>query len=59
MKNIMIRAFVLSLAVTGFGAATVASHARTTTKASLVTPNTPASIPPLCLPSSGTYCGME
>jgi len=59
MKNIMMRAFVLSLAVTGFGAATVASHARTTTKASLVSPNAVASVPPMCVPSTGNYCGME
>ncbi len=59
MKNTLIRLFVLSLAVTGFGAATVASHARTTTKASLVSPTGPASIPPLCPPGTGNYCGME
>ncbi len=59
MKNTLIRLFVLSLAVTGFGAATVASHARTMTKASLVTPNAPASIPPMCVPSTGNYCGLE
>lgn len=59
MKNTLIRLFVLSLAVTGFGAATVASHARTMTKASLVTPNAPASVPPMCPPSSGSVCGME
>ncbi len=59
MKNTLIRVFVLSLAVTGFGAATVASHARTTTKASLVTPNAPATIPPMCPPGSGDLCGIE
>ncbi len=59
MKNTMIRVFVLSLAVAGFGAATVASHARTTTKASLVSPTAPASIPPLCPPGTGNDCGIE
>jgi hypothetical protein len=58
MKNTLIRLFVLSLAVTGFGAATVASHARTTTKASLVTPKVSPTIPPMCVPGYGT-CGME
>jgi hypothetical protein len=59
MKNTLIRVFVLSLAVTGFGAATVASHARTTTKASLMRPTAPTSIPPLCPPGTGNNCGFE
>ncbi len=59
MKHTFIRVFVLSLAVTGFGAATVASHARTTTKASLVTPNAPATIPAMCPPGTGNDCGIE
>lgn len=59
MKNTIVRAFVLSLAVAGFGATTVVSHARTTTKASLVNVGAPSNIPPLCPPGSGDLCGIE
>jgi hypothetical protein len=58
MKNYIIRAFVLTLAVAGFGAATVASHARTTTKAS-VAPLGIVGSQSLCAPSDPTHCGMD
>jgi hypothetical protein len=54
----LIRAFVLCLVVTGFGAATVASHARNTTATANVTaPN--SGIVPLCAPSDPTHCGLD
>ncbi len=58
MKNIIIRSFVLTLAVAGFGAATVASHARTTTKAS-VAPLSVSGPQTLCAPSDPTHCGLD
>jgi hypothetical protein len=58
MKNIIIRSFVLTLAITGFGAATVASHARTTTKAAL-TPLSVSGSQTLCAPKDPSHCGLD
>jgi len=60
MKNNVIRAFVLSLSVVGFGAATVASHARTVNTAKVAPTQMLPGSTPLCAPSSGGVgCGME
>jgi hypothetical protein len=58
MKNTLVRAFVLSLAVAGFGAASVSSKALTSANVRM---DTPRSSPPapLCLPSDPTHCGMD
>ncbi len=57
MKNFAIRAFVLSLAVTGFGAATISSNASTTAK--LAKPAPAMSVPPLCAPGDPSHCGLD
>jgi hypothetical protein len=57
MKNIIIRSFVLTLAIAGFGAATVASHARTTTAS--VTPLQSSGGQTLCAPSDPSHCGLD
>jgi hypothetical protein len=60
MKNTLIRAFVLSLAVAGFGAATVASHARTMNTAKATQPSIVGAPTPLCPANgSGGFCGMD
>ena len=59
MKNNIVRLFVLSLTVTGFGAASVSAHARTTSKAS-VAPVGVSGSQGLCVPTpAGGYCGMD
>jgi hypothetical protein len=58
MKNTIIRSFVLTLAITGFGAATIASHARTTTKAAL-TPLQSSGGQTLCAPKEPGHCGLD
>jgi len=57
MKNLTIRAFVLSLVLAGAAATTVSSAATPAKKAVVATdPSGPA---PLCLPNSGDHCGMD
>jgi hypothetical protein len=58
MKNNIVRLFVLSLTVAGFGAASVAAHARTTTKAQ-VAPLGVIGSQGLCAPSDPSACGMD
>ncbi|QMV19357.1 hypothetical protein GOB94_12195 [Granulicella sp. 5B5] len=58
MKNNIVRLFVLSLTVAGFGAASVAAHARTTNKAS-VAPMGIVGSQSLCAPSDPSACGMQ
>jgi hypothetical protein len=58
MKNNLVRLFVLSLTVAGFGAASVAAHARTTTKAQVAPLGTIGS-QPLCGPNDPNGCGMD
>jgi hypothetical protein len=57
MKNNMIRLFVLSLAVAGFGASSVAAHARTMTKASVAPVSVAGQM--LCAPSDPSHCGLD
>ncbi len=57
MKNNLVRLFVLSLAVAGFGAASVSAHARTTSKAQ-VAPMGVIGSQALCAPSDPSHCGM-
>jgi hypothetical protein len=60
MKNTVIRAFVLSLTVVGFGAATVASHARTVNTAKTAQPSVVGVPMPVCPANgSGGFCGMD
>ena len=58
MKNNLIRLFVLSLTVAGFGAASVSAHARTTNKAA-VAPSGVMGSTPLCAPWGPNTCGMD
>jgi hypothetical protein len=59
MKNTFIRVFVLTLAVAGFGAATVASHARTTVKVAVAPVSVIGGSMSLCAPSDPSHCGMD
>jgi hypothetical protein len=60
MKNTVVRAFVLSLTVVGFGAATVASHARALNTAKVAQPSIVGVPTPLCPANgSGGYCGLD
>jgi hypothetical protein len=59
MKNTIIRVFVLSLSVAGFGAATIASHARTVNTAKVAPAQMLPGSAPLCPPSTGQVCGMD
>jgi hypothetical protein len=54
MKSNIVRLFVLTLAVAGFGATTVSAHA----KAKLSTDAKDAPMP-LCAPSDPTHCGLH
>ncbi|MFC6646696.1 hypothetical protein ACFQBQ_14095 [Granulicella cerasi] len=59
MKNFTVRAFVLTLALTGAVASTVSSKAATksnTTKVTFLDPSTPA---PMCSPKSASLCGID
>lgn len=58
MKNNIVRLFVLSLTVVGFGAVSVSAHARTTNKA-MVAPLGVSGSQALCSPTSGNVCGMD
>ncbi len=58
MKNNLVRLFVLSLTVAGFGAASVSAHARTTNKAQ-VAPMGIMGSQSLCPPSNPAGCGMD
>jgi hypothetical protein len=58
MKNNLVRLFVLSLAAAGFGATSVAAHARTVTKVS-VAPVSVVGSQTLCAPSDPSHCGMD
>jgi hypothetical protein len=56
MKSNLVRAFVITLALTGFGATTVSAHTAAKAKVSAATNDTP---PPVCLPSDPTACGLH
>lgn len=55
MKSNIIRLFVLTLAVAGFGATTVSAHAKAH---NLSTDNKDVSMP-LCAPKDPTHCGLH
>lgn len=59
MKNTFVRAFVLTLTFAGLTAPSLT--AKTASPAKSVTPKTSfVGMPtPMCLPSSGNYCGMQ
>jgi len=56
MKNNIVRAFVMTLAIAGFGATTVSAHVAS--KAKISTTNKEMSIP-VCAPSDPSYCGLH
>jgi hypothetical protein len=56
MKNNIVRAFVIGLAITGFGATTVSAHTAAKAKISAKTSEAPA---PLCVPSDPSLCGIQ
>lgn len=58
MKNLVIRAFVLTLALSGV-AATSVSKASTPAKAKLAMMTEPGSPAPVCAPSDPSHCGMD
>ena len=61
MKTILVRAFVLSLAVVGFTASSISSQATTTASAKISRMpvlGTAGSVP-LCAPSDPTHCGLN
>jgi hypothetical protein len=61
MKNLLLRALVLSLAVVGFTASSISSQATTTASSKISrTPvlGTAGSVP-LCAPSDPTHCGLD
>ena len=55
MKTVLVRGFVLALALIGFTASTQVSSA-TATKVSVVSSNT---IPPSCDPNDPNACGVD
>lgn len=59
MTNNIVRLFVLSLAVVGFGAASVSAHARTITKASVAPVSVVGGSQTLCAPSDPSHCGLD
>jgi hypothetical protein len=59
MKTTLVRLFVLTLAVTGFSAATVSAHARTTNKASVAPLSVVGGSQTLCAPNDPTACGLH
>lgn len=58
MKNTMIRAAVMTLAVAGLMAPSMTS-AKTTAPAKAVTSSFTGQPVPLCMPGSGDYCGLQ
>lgn len=59
MKNNLVRLFVLTLTITGFGAVTVSAHARNTTKAAVAPLQIVGGSAGLCAPSDPSHCGMD
>jgi len=57
MKNNIVRAFVMTLAIAGFGATTVSAHSAS--KAKLSATNKIVDPAPLCAPSDPSYCGLH
>jgi len=59
MKSNLVRAFVITLAITGFGATTVSAHTAAAASKAKVSVTPKDMPPPLCLPSDPTACGMD
>jgi hypothetical protein len=59
MKKFSIRAFVLTLALTGAVATTVSSAATKAHKATTASFTDPGSPMPLCKPNTGDNCGID
>jgi len=59
MKTTLVRLFVLTLAIAGFGATTVAAHDRTTVKASVAPLSVVGGTGTLCAPSDPSHCGLD
>ena len=57
MKKLTVRAFVLTLALTGAAATTVSNAA--TPKHNALAFSNPSSPAPVCAPSSGETCGLD
>jgi hypothetical protein len=55
MKSNIVRLFVVTLALAGFGATAMSAH---TAKAKHLTTKSNSQPMPMCLPSNPTYCGM-
>jgi hypothetical protein len=56
MKNNLVRAFVITLALAGFSATTVSAHTAAKAKLSATTKEAPM---PVCAPSDPTLCGLQ
>ena len=56
MKNNIIRVFVVTLAIAGFGATTVSAHTAAKAKISATTQDLPT---PNCAPSDPSLCGLH
>ena len=57
MKKFAVRAFVLTLALTGAAATSISNAA--TTKHHTVAFSDPTGPAPVCMPSSGNVCGLD
>ena len=57
MKKFTVRAFVLTLALTGIAATSVSNAA--TPKHKAIAFSDPSSPAPMCAPSSGDVCGLD
>ena len=57
MKKFAVRAFVLTLALTGAAATSIANAA--TAKHHTVAFSDPTGPAPVCMPSSGNVCGLD
>ena len=57
MKKLTVRAFVLTLALTGVAATSVSNAA--TPKHKAVAFSDPSGPAPVCMPSSGQTCGLD
>jgi hypothetical protein len=59
MKITAIRLFVLSLAVAGFGSASVSAHARTAKNVAVAPVSVAGGSQTLCAPSDPSHCGLQ
>jgi len=59
MKSNIVRTFVITLALTGFGATTVSAHTAAAASKAKVSTTAKDFPPPVCLPSDPTACGMD